>query len=166
MDESRVASDRKNYGPVNSLAKNPGVEIKTDGSSRMVLIRGLPGSGKSTMATVLSLLGYKHFEADMFFVGDDGVYRHDGTRLKSAHAWCQDKVRNALKDGNRVVVSNTFTQHWEMQPYFDMGVSIQILEAGGNWSNRHGVPEEKVKSMRDRWVSLPSAYACARWSVQ
>ncbi len=138
MDESRVASNRKNYGPASGQVKFPEVEIKADGSARLVLIRGLPGSGKTTMASVLSLLGYKHFEADMFFVGDDGVYRHDSTMLKSAHAWCQTNVRNALKEGHRVVVSNTFTQHWEMQPYFDMGVSIQILEAGGQQAGRTG----------------------------
>lgn len=33
----------------------------------LVLIRGLPGSGKTTMARVLALLGYDHHEADQYF---------------------------------------------------------------------------------------------------
>lgn len=166
MDELRVASDRKTHGQSMGHQKNPDVEIKTDGSARLVIIRGLPGSGKSTMASVLKLLGYKHFEADMFFVGKDGVYRHDSARIKDAHAWCQSEVRGALMKGQRVVVCNTFTQPWEMQPYFNMRVSVQIFEAGGNWINQHGVPMDKVSAMRDRWEPLPSSYACARWIAQ
>lgn len=45
----------------------------------LVLIRGLPGSGKSTMAKVLAQVGYEHYEADMFFERD-GVYLHVGGR--------------------------------------------------------------------------------------
>lgn len=37
-------------------------------SGELVLIRGLPGSGKSTMAEVLAQVGYEHFEADMYFL--------------------------------------------------------------------------------------------------
>lgn len=163
MDELRVASDRKTHVRYMGHPINHDVEIKTDGSARLVIIRGLPGSGKSTMASVLKLIGYEHFEADMFFVGNDGVYRHDIARIKEAHAWCQSEVRKALINGRRVVVCNTFTQPWEMQPYFNMRVSVQILEAGGNWINQHGVPMDKVSAMKARWEPLPLSYACIRW---
>lgn len=53
--------------------------------TELVLIRGLPGSGKSTMAKVLALVGYQHFEADMFFVRD-GTYCYDRSRIREAHA--------------------------------------------------------------------------------
>ena len=36
----------------------------------LVLIRGLPGSGKTTMARVLALVGYEHHEADHYFERD------------------------------------------------------------------------------------------------
>ena len=56
-------------------------------NAELVLIRGLPASGKTTMASVLPMIGYKHFEADMFFeVG--GVYLYDAKRIGEAHAWC------------------------------------------------------------------------------
>jgi predicted kinase len=32
----------------------------------LVLIRGLPGSGKSTMATVVAQVDYEHFEAGVW----------------------------------------------------------------------------------------------------
>ena len=118
----------------------------------LVLIRGLPGSGKSTMAK--SMAGYDHYEADMFFVRD-GEYRYDAVRIKDAHEWCQRKAREALADGKRVVVSNTFTRRFEMEPYFVMarafGAGLRIVEATGKWENVHGVPEEVVERMRKRW---------------
>jgi ABC-type phosphate/phosphonate transport system ATPase subunit len=79
----------------------------------LVLIRGLPGSGKSTMAKDLATQGYLHFEADMFFEVD-GHYRYDASRIRDAHSWCQQMTRQALAKGLKVVVSNTFTQLREM----------------------------------------------------
>lgn len=122
-------------------------------AQELVLIRGLPGSGKSTMARAMT--GYVHLEADMFFVGDDGVYRYDREKIKAAHLWCQRETRKALARGESVVVSNTFTRRFEMEPYFGMarklGVSVRVIEATGNWPNIHGVPPEVIKKMRQRW---------------
>ena len=52
----------------------------------LVLIRGLPGSGKSTIAKELAVTGFEHFEADMFFPVD-GVYRYEASRIRHAHTW-------------------------------------------------------------------------------
>ena len=88
----------------------------------LYLVRGIPGSGKSTFA---KSLGGTHFEADQFFMVD-GKYKFDGSKLKEAHNWCQNIVNTAmilnLTAGlnKRIVVSNTFTQEWEMKPYFEM----------------------------------------------
>jgi adenylate kinase family enzyme len=69
-----------------------------------VLIRGLPGSGKSTMAREMVSAGYEHFEADMYSM-IDGVYSYDASRIRDAHAWCQQETRQALAGGRCVVVS-------------------------------------------------------------
>lgn len=121
--------------------------------TELVLIRGLPGSGKSTMARVLALVGYQHFEADQFFM-QDGVYRFDGSRIREAHAWCQDMTRKALLQGHRTVVSNTFTQLREMAPYQAMSRLVRVIEAQGHWGNVHGVPEETLQRMAGRWEPL------------
>ena len=60
------------------------LEARSYASGELVLIRGLPGSGKSTMAKVLALVGFEHYEADMFFVVN-GQYRYDATRIRDAH---------------------------------------------------------------------------------
>ena len=121
----------------------------------LVLIRGLPGSGKCNMASILAMIGYKHFEAGMFFeIG--GTYRFDRTRIGDAHDWCQHMTRQALARGDNVVVSNTFTTGWEMEPYFSMTTrTVRVIEAKENLANVHGAPPEAVKRLALRWESMP-----------
>ena len=122
---------------------------------KLVLIRGLPGSGKSTIAKALYKAGFDWFEADTYHLNDEGDYCYDPANVKEAHEWCQRETFKALANGKRVVVSNTFTRRFEMEPYFEMaktfGIEPNILEATGNWPNVHGVPAEVVEKMRQRW---------------
>lgn len=69
-------------------------------SPELVLIHGLPDSGKTTIARELASNGFEHFEADMFFT-IDGVYRYDASCVREAHAWCQKMTRQALSQGKR-----------------------------------------------------------------
>jgi predicted kinase len=126
----------------------------------LYLLRGLPGSGKSTLA---EQLGGSHFETDKYFVGENGEYNFDGSKLKEAHQWCQDSVSNAMVlnhttgEHETIVISNTFTQEWEMKPYMDMAknwgyrVFTIIVENRHGGVNQHGVPDEKLQQMNDRF---------------
>ena len=126
-----------------------------DLGGELVLIRGLPGSGKSTLARELADNGYLHFEADMFFeVG--GTYRYDASKIRDAHSWCQRMTRQALGRGEKVVVSNTFTQLREMEPYLAMSKDVRVVEAKGRWQNQHAVPEAMLERMAQRWEVLPA----------
>ena len=124
----------------------------------LILIRGLPGSGKSTLAKEMidgvQSLKLKHLETDAYFM-KEGVYQFNPTKLKLAHLWCQDQTRMYLRDGYKVIVSNTFTQVWEMQPYLDMGKelgkTVRVLTAIGQYQNVHGVPQEALDRMKARW---------------
>ena len=120
----------------------------------LYLLRGLPGSGKSTLA---KSLGGKHFEADMYFVRD-GEYQFDVTKLKEAHEWCRSSVGGLMiNEEPELVVSNTFTQEWEMKPYFDLArnygyrVYSLIVENRHGGVNEHGVPEDKLEQMKNRF---------------
>jgi hypothetical protein len=60
-------------------------------------------------------------------------------------------------DHSDIVVSNTFTQEWEMEPYFLLAKSwgyrvfCLIVENRHEGKNEHGVPEEKLQIMKDRF---------------
>lgn len=120
----------------------------------LILLRGLPGSGKSTMAKVL---GGVHIEADMFF-GRTGEYKFDPTKLKEAHAWCHGQTQQAMLDHEPlIVVSNTFTQEWEMRSYFGLArihsyqIHTLIVENRHGGENVHGCPKDKVDLMKERF---------------
>lgn len=115
---------------------------------KLILVRGLPGSGKSTFAS--GLIGFSHYEADMYFART-GQYLFDATKLKDAHKWCLESAKKDLEDGKDVVVSNTFTRKWEMQQYLDFSPDADIITMHGNYNNIHGVPESIIENMRQRW---------------
>lgn len=123
--------------------------------TELILIRGVPGAGKSTHAKKFVEQGYLNYEADMYFVDFNGDYIFDPTKLHRAHSWCQRKTRDALENGISVVVSNTFTTKKEMKEYLDMaeelGIPVRVIKVVGSFQNVHGVPEEALQRMRDRW---------------
>lgn len=120
----------------------------------LYIIRGISGSGKSTLA---KSLGGKHFEADMYFVRD-GEYKFDAAKLKDAHEWCRSSVGGLMiNEEPKLVVSNTFTQEWEMKPYYELAekydyiVYSLIVENRHGGVNKHGVPEETLAKMKNRF---------------
>lgn len=88
----------------------------------------------------------------------DGEYKLDPTKLSTAHKWCQVRVEHAMEDEkDKIVVSNTFTQEWEMDVYYELAkkygyrVYSIIVENRHGGVNEHGVPEEKLQQMSDRF---------------
>lgn len=123
---------------------------------KLILIRGLPGSGKSTIAKLLT--GFIHLEADMYFIDHAGDYKYDPAKIKFAHEWCYREAKAGLLLGRDVVVSNTFTRKCEIDPYLDLaekfGIMPNIIIATGEFKNVHGVPDAVVEKMRQRWESF------------
>ena len=126
---------------------------------QLILLRGLPGSGKSTFAKTL---GGIHIEADQYFMRD-GVYEFDASQIKNAHNYCQSQTRAWMTHNvnsitpDRIIVSNTFTQEWEMDAYFEMAkefgyqVFSLVVENRHGGMNVHGCPEDKIEQMRNRF---------------
>ena len=115
----------------------------------LILLRGLPGSGKSTLAK--TLVGDKDYchKADMYFVHSDGNYKFEPSKIKEAHQWCKDEIEFVMRcEHSPVVVSNTFTQEWEMDDYFSLAekygylVNSLIVENRHAGVNKHGVPPD------------------------
>jgi predicted kinase len=121
----------------------------------LYIVRGIPGSGKSTFAKQLTS---NVFEADHFFYDEKCVYKFDPSKIKDAHQDCQDNIRHAMQSNiPKIAVSNTFTQEWEMEPYFILakeygyGVFTVIVENRHGGKNIHGVPDDKIELMKDRF---------------
>ena len=124
--------------------------------SKLTLIRGLPGSGKSTLARKIAAeTGAMHVEADMWV---DYSQQRNSHAVGMAHDICQARARNTLAYGGSVVVSNTFTQQLEMQPYLDMarkhGAQIEVITATGDYGSIHDVPADAIQAMRERWEEV------------
>ena len=132
----------------------------------LYLVRGLPGSGKSTLALALANgADFLVCEADKYFIDNEtGEYKFDVTKIKDAHAWCRATVEMYMHDSTMnnqfyttIVVSNTFTQEWEMAAYYELAekhgyrVTSIIVENRHGGKNIHGVPDDKLEIMRNRF---------------
>lgn len=124
----------------------------------LYILRGLPGSGKSTLAKLIAGKSGYVKEADMFFVDRDGNYKFEPSKIKDAHAWCKEEVEFLMKyEHSPIVVSNTFTQEWEMNDYYKMAEELGymvfslIIENRHGGKNIHGVPDDKLEIMKNRF---------------
>ena len=127
----------------------PKVEAKRpEISPKLHLIRGVPGSGKTTFAKSLGIID--HYEADQWFAANGGFSK---TGLQESHKWCESKVFSAMDARRDVVVSNTFCKLWEMQPYLEKarrtGHLVIVSVMTGRWDNLHHVPQYRVNQMLD-----------------
>ena len=132
-------------------------------SGVLFLVRGLPGSGKTSFASAI-WNEYAVCEADKFFYDKEGNYNFDPSKLKEAHTWCKNQVETRMIDHQNnqqyypeIAVSNTFTQEWEMEDYFKLAekygykVVSLIIENRHGGQNVHGVPEDKLQIMKNRF---------------
>ncbi|APG27209.1 hypothetical protein A7E78_04775 [Syntrophotalea acetylenivorans] len=87
-------------------------------------------------------------EADQYFVGPDGEYRFDGSKLGEAHRWCHQETERLLAKGEDVVVANTFVIRRELRPYHQLatkyGAHINVVRAKGDYGSIHGVSKKKA----------------------
>lgn len=134
---------------------------------QLFIIRGLAGSGKTTLAHIIGapLWGRKTYfhspclSADDYFYDEAGDYHFDRTKLGLAHASCQERCLEAMESQEpKIIIHNTFSAQWEVSPYLKMakefGYEPFIIECQNNFGSTHDVPEEVRSNMAQRWETI------------
>jgi hypothetical protein len=66
-------------------------------------------------------------------------------------------LNHTTGENEKIVVSNTFTQEWEMDAYYTLAevwgytVFSLIVENRHGGKNTHGVPDDKLEIMKNRF---------------
>lgn len=124
--------------------------------NRLVIVRGLPGSGKSSFAK-------KNFnclilENDMFHIGM-GKYQYSNGNIKDAISWCYNTCMEALYNGMDVVVANTFTKKRFVEGYRELalnaGAEFEVYRCVADYGNTHNVPKFVLENMRNSFEDWP-----------
>lgn len=126
----------------------------------LILLRGLPGSGKTTLAGVLSENGkYPCFSVDDYFINPStGEYLFDFKQNYIAYEQCKTNTEQNMQNGiSKIIVHNTFTLDWEMEPYFGLAsqynytIFVVTVENYHNQKNTHEISEEQIQKMAEKY---------------
>lgn len=119
--------------------------------SKLIVVRGLPGSGKTTFA---KSFGCFHVENDCYHYRC-GEYKFEEVRKMASINWCRSMVDIALQNGFDVVVSNTFVKKQYIESYKKLAdeykAELVVYRMVGKFNNVHNVPEDVKKSMADEF---------------
>ncbi len=135
--------------------------------NKLIILRGLPGSGKTELAAELIKKHKGHgyvFSTNDFFI-QDGEFKYDPRKTQEAHVWNVSRAVGAMGKGRElVIINNTNIRKWEAKPYvlagINNGYSVQFMETNTAWktdpnelTNRdtHNVPIEVIKRMLKEW---------------
>jgi len=127
--------------------------------SSLILLRGLPGAGKSTLAKVLADKLWPVFSVDDFFTDEKtGSYNFNFKENYLAYKNCNDKTEAEMKKNTpKIFVDNTFTLEWEMEPYFKLAekysydVHVVTVENRHGGCNIHNIDAEKISKMAEKY---------------
>jgi len=126
---------------------------------RLYLVRGLPNSHKSWLATVIkeSLPHTVHLESTQFF---KKMGQFNRMLLGAAHDWCYGQSIKYLAEGKNVVVSNHFVTTREVERYITgvrKGISDieegfpRVVHCALLNNNPVDVPQTVIDRMQQRW---------------
>ncbi len=135
---------------------------------KIVLIRGLPGSGKSSYAQKLKEKGALIFNNDELLTAN-GIYKWDAELALMAHFLNQKRVCQAMREGKEfIVVDNTNILPYHMAPYIRLAhhykYEYELFEMDTPWAldieelekkNTHDVPLSVLDEMRKQYLDVP-----------
>jgi predicted kinase len=136
---------------------------------KIIIMQGLPGSGKSTYAAQ-NYPEAKVCSADNYFMFG-GEYKFDPSLLEKAFQACMRQFLWLTKhEEPTIVVDNTNLSLWEMAPYIQVGAAlgyeVEVIRANADLEtcisrNVHGVPRETILRMAERMEKPLPFWACS-----
>jgi tRNA uridine 5-carbamoylmethylation protein Kti12 len=136
--------------------------------SECIILRGIPGSGKSFISQTYKEKNYTICSADDFFQKGD-LYKFNIKQLGIAHKVCREKFTTCIENNKDVVVDNTNLNESDIAEYLkiilslDKTYSISIIEVTTNelseaikyrTDNESGknIPEERMNEMYSKFL--------------
>lgn len=129
-------------------------------NNSLILLRGLPGSGKTTLAKILSENNtYPVFSVDDYFTNEttaEYIFNFKDNHL--AYKQCEELTEDAMKQQiPKIFVHNTFTMDWELEPYFKLASELNYtlfvvtVENYHHHKNTHEVSDEQLQKMAEKY---------------
>lgn len=124
----------------------------------LVILQGVSGAGKSTKAKELQRLYDAVICSTDDYFAENGKYNFRADKLHEFHKKNQERAFELMLRGRHVIIDNTNLKNWEIRPYVvvakELGIEIRIIRCDGGFKGIHGVPEDKVNSMRQSMETL------------
>ena len=138
-------------------------------TNKLYIMRGLPGSGKSTQAMLRINMAWGticYCSADLFHTNiETDEYNWKPENVHYAHQWCQLEARSAMNQGfDAIIVDNTNIKKKDYQYYLDIAkqydYEVEYLVSDTEWAwdveecfkrNTHNVPLDVIQRMKDSY---------------
>ena len=126
----------------------------------LIILRGLPGSGKSALAKLLSENNsWPIFSVDDYFTdAHSGEYDFNFAKNHLAYKQCFERTESAMLNAiSKIFLDNVFSLEWEMEPYFKLAakmsytVFVVTVENRHQGKNRHHISEEQLSKMAEKY---------------
>lgn len=125
----------------------------------LILLRGLPGSGKTTLAKELSENGkYPVFSVDDYFTSENGDYKFEFDKNHLAYKQCETNTRDSMKKcDSKIFIDNVFSLEWEIEPYFKLAsefnykIFVVTVENRHKGQNIHAIGEDQIRKMAEKY---------------
>lgn len=142
-EEKEIIEDKK---------KEP--NFKSEDKPKLIIIRGIPGSGKTTHAK-LYYPNYVCVSADDYFYKDN-VYNFNIKNINVAHSQCFNKVKKLLNENKSCVVANTFVSKDDLFKYIDAFSKIseiKVIRMMNEFKSVHDVPFDTINRFKNNFYS-------------